>query len=141
MGPENLGSTKRAAQTCSLAPEGKSVQTYPPSRTAADEERGRTAPNHQADGPLSPKDAALHMTDVALLAWPPKRHPSSISAYRMGLLRLRRRRPAWLRFDRTGAADRPTGGRDVMRSAAAGPRVAPARGRPHIVDSRKRVFF
>src|SRR6478735_7722708 len=40
-GPENLGSTKRAAQTCSLAPEGKSVQTYPPSRTAASEERGR----------------------------------------------------------------------------------------------------
>ena len=65
-GPVNLGSTKRAAQTCSLAPKGKSVQTYPPSRTAASEERGTTAPNHQADGLLSPKDAALHMTDVAL---------------------------------------------------------------------------
>jgi len=32
----------------------------------------RTAPNHQADGPLSPKDAALHMTDVASLRVAPR---------------------------------------------------------------------
>ncbi len=107
-GPENLGSTKRAAQTCSLAPEGRSVQTYPPSQTATSEERGRTAPNHQAGGLLSPKDAALHMTDVALLAWPSKRHPSSINAgpaekrpdqrsVPNGASRLRRRRLALVR--------------------------------------------
>jgi hypothetical protein len=94
-GPENLGSTKRAAQTCSLAPEGKSVQTYPPSRTTTSEERGRTAPNHQAGGLLSPKDAALHMTDVALLAWPLKRDPSSINAL-----------SGRIRFDGPDTADR-----------------------------------
>ena len=37
----------------------------------------RIAPNHQAGGQLSPKDAALHMTDVVLIAWPPDRDPSS----------------------------------------------------------------
>ena len=49
-GPPNVGSTKRAAQTVSLAAEGKSVQTYPPSRTVIGEECERIAPNHQADG-------------------------------------------------------------------------------------------
>jgi hypothetical protein len=82
-GPSNVGSTKRAAQTVSLAAEGKSVQTYPPSRTVIGEERERIAPNHQADGQLSPRDAALHMTDVALIAWPPDRYPSSTERIRV----------------------------------------------------------
>jgi len=78
-GSANQGSTKRAAQTVSLAPEGASVQTYPPKRNSHGRGVRRNAPNHQAGGQLSPKDAALHMTDVALLAWPSKRHPSSIN--------------------------------------------------------------
>jgi hypothetical protein len=83
-GSQNLGSTKRAAQTISLAPEGTPVQTYPPCPNHHRRGVRRNAPNHQADGQLSPRDAALHMTDVALIGWPPDRNPSSTGRMRRG---------------------------------------------------------
>jgi len=55
-GARNQGSTKRAAQTVSLAPEGASVQTYPPGRTATGEERDES---HQT---IKPVDSYVRRT-------------------------------------------------------------------------------
>lgn len=65
----NPGSTKRAAQTCSLPPEGTPVQTFPPHPPHTDEEHpGRCRTYEPADGEVRRTRPAIWPTSTTSVA-------------------------------------------------------------------------
>lgn len=110
----NRGSTKRAAQTSSLPPEGTSVQTSPPVPTprrrgaliASTEPSSRRTVKSEGRDPLYGRRRVL--------AWPPDGHPSSI-----------RRDSTACRSEVAEPSDQVGRVRDDRPSAAAEPDIRP----------------